>query len=107
MLTASSDVATIVTTVKTISLISGAARPLMTPPRPLRGAGTLRRLRSTGALRGRGAVLIADGSLRKLRSLDRHLRSAEQRSDQVGRPPGHLRRLNAHPRRDQLRQELV
>src|SRR3954447_13677215 len=41
----------------------------MTPPPPLRGAGTLRRLRYTGALRGVGADLNALGSLRKLRSL--------------------------------------
>src|SRR6266498_2490776 len=52
----------------------------LTPsPPPLRGPAVLdgslrklrsrlRRLRSTGALRGLGAVLSADGSLRKLRS---------------------------------------
>src|SRR6266496_4725323 len=50
-----------------------------TPPRPLRGTtvldgslrklrSRLRRLRSTGALRRRAAVVSADGSLRKLRS---------------------------------------
>jgi len=40
----------------------------MTPPNPLRGAGTLRKLRSTGTLRGRGGVLDIDDSLRRLRS---------------------------------------
>jgi hypothetical protein len=39
-----------------------------TPPRSLRGAGTLRRLRSTGALRGLEAGLDIDDSLRKLHS---------------------------------------
>src|SRR6266496_6319964 len=49
------------------------------PPRPLRGTAApdgslrklrslLRRLRSSGALRGLGGSLIVDGSLRKLRS---------------------------------------
>src|SRR6266498_3514539 len=52
----------------------------MPPPRPLRRTAAfdgslrklrskLRRLRSSGALRGLGSVLSADGSLRKLRSL--------------------------------------
>jgi len=40
----------------------------MTTPRPLRGAGTLRKLRSTGALRVLGVALSVDDSLRKLRS---------------------------------------
>src|SRR6266496_4460979 len=44
------------------------ANLFMTSPHPLRGPGTLRRLRSTGALRGLGTVLSAHGSLRKLRS---------------------------------------
>src|SRR4051794_19074669 len=42
---------------------------MVTPsPGPLRGAGTLRRLRYTGALRGRGDDLDNLESLRKLRS---------------------------------------
>src|SRR6476469_5193313 len=45
--------------------------PLMPPPHPLRGVGTLRRLRSSGALRGIGGVVGVHGSLRKLRSCRR------------------------------------
>src|SRR6266498_2611462 len=46
----------------------GMVYVLMPPPPSLRGAGTLRRLHSTGALRGVGGGLNIDGSLRKLRS---------------------------------------
>jgi hypothetical protein len=44
------------------------ASSLMPPPRPLRRAGTLRRLRYSGPLRGLEAGLNIDDSLRKLRS---------------------------------------
>src|SRR6266496_6619113 len=44
------------------------ARLVMPLPPLLRGDGTLRRLRSTGALRRVGGALNIDGSLRKLRS---------------------------------------
>src|SRR6476469_32480 len=53
--------------------LSTLTRYLLTPPpHPLRGVGTLRRLRSSGALRGIGGVVGVHGSLRKLRSW-RHL----------------------------------
>src|SRR6476469_9543007 len=89
MLTASSAVAATVTTVKMISLVSGPVTPLMTPPRPFRG--------------GRGATPNIDW----LWSPDGHLRPTEQGTDEGGRPTRHLRGLQAHPRRDQLRQEVV
>jgi hypothetical protein len=55
----------------------------MPAPRPLRGAGTLRKLRSSGTLRGRGAVLNIDDSLRKLRSWEKPARP-ERRQQRVG-----------------------
>src|SRR5262245_1332313 len=53
-------------------------------PRPLRGAGTLRRLRSTGALRGLASPASVDGSLRRLRSRSRLVDRPAERTHRVG-----------------------
>src|SRR6476469_2425294 len=66
--------------------------PLMAPPRPLRGVGTLRRLRSSGALRGIGGVVGVHGSLRKLRSCRRLTRCVASERFAGSAPPDWLLR---------------
>src|SRR6266536_1109207 len=85
------------------------------PPHPLRGDGTLRRLRSTVALRWRCGVVRVDGSLRKLRSRRRGPPSEDARADAAGvvaergthEPRLTLEGQPAHERLPQWRQQRV